>query len=303
MKNILKKGLAVAMALTMALSLPTVSFADAAGEVKDAITADDKTYLALGADLTDEQKNTVLSLLGVNADEIGNYDVLYVTNQDEKNYLSDYISADVIGSKALSSVVVAKKESGHGILVSTKNITYCTTGMYKNALVTAGISDADVIVAGPFPITGTAALVGAMKAYSNITGEKISENSMDTAVDELVTTGELANSLGDSEQAVQLIAYIKQLVIENHLDTEEGIRKVIDEAEKELEVTLTEEEKSEIVRLMDKVNDLDLDVDSLKEQAKQIYDKLEEMDLKNSGLWDKIVNFFTSLFQKITELF
>lgn len=303
MKNILKKGLAVAMALTMALSLPTVSFADAAGEVKDAITADDKTYLALGADLTDEQKNTVLSLLGVNADEIGNYDVLYVTNQDEKNYLSDYISADVIGSKALSSVVVAKKESGHGILVSTKNITYCTTGMYKNALVTAGISDADVIVAGPFPITGTAALVGAMKAYSNITGEKISENSMDTAVDELVTTGELANSLGDSEQAVQLIAYIKQLVIENHLNTEEGIRKVIDEAEKELEVTLTEEEKSEIVRLMDKVNDLDLDVDSLKEQAKQIYDKLEEMDLKNSGLWDKIVNFFTSLFQKITELF
>lgn len=303
MKKITNKGVAVILSLALAFSLPIVSYADAAGEVTEAITADDKTYLALGADLTEEQKNTVLSLLGVKAEELKDYDVLYVTNTDEKNYLSSYISKEVIGTKALSSVVVAKRDSGHGILVSTKNITYCTTGMYRNALVTAGITDADVIVAGPFPITGTAALVGAMKAYSGITGEDISEDAMDTAVDELVTTGKLGDSLGDSEQAVQLIAYIKQLVIENHLDTDEGIRKAINDAEKEMEVTLSDEEKDEILNLMRKVNDLDLNIDSLKEQAKQIYDKLEEMDLKNSSLWDKITNFFSSIFSKLASLF
>ena len=37
--------------------------------------------------------------------------------------------------------------------------------MYKNALVTAGIEDADIIVAGPKNISGTAALVGVFKAY------------------------------------------------------------------------------------------------------------------------------------------
>ena len=37
--------------------------------------------------------------------------------------------------------------------------------MYENALTTAGVTDATVTVAGPFNITGTAALVGAMNAY------------------------------------------------------------------------------------------------------------------------------------------
>ena len=68
----------------------------------------------------------------------------------------------VIGSRALSSVLVEGKKDGNGIRVTTKNITYCTPGMYENALATAGIKDADIVVAGPFKISGTAALVGAI---------------------------------------------------------------------------------------------------------------------------------------------
>ena len=70
--------------------------------------------------------------------------------------------------------------------------------MYCNALVTAGLSDAKVTVVGPFDISGTSALVGAMKAYSVMTGEEISEKTMDTATDELVTTAEVAKNVGGS---------------------------------------------------------------------------------------------------------
>ena len=56
--------------------------------------------------------------------------------------------------------MISLTDKGNGIKVSTYNINYCTAGMYKNALATAGISDANIIVAGPFALSGTAALVG-----------------------------------------------------------------------------------------------------------------------------------------------
>ena len=76
-------------------------------------------------------------------------------------------------------------KKGSGIQISTKNISYCTVGMYKNALATAGLEDAEIIVAGPFPISGTAALIGALQAYSKMTGDEIKEESLDTAMNEL----------------------------------------------------------------------------------------------------------------------
>ena len=42
-----------------------------------------------------------------------------------------------------SSVLVVKREQGNGINITTKNISYCTVGMYKNALITAGIHSAE----------------------------------------------------------------------------------------------------------------------------------------------------------------
>ena len=61
----------------------------------------------------------------------------------------------MIGTRALSSVLIEKKDKGNGIKVTTSNITYCTTGMYQNALATAGVTDADVRVAGPLYPTHT----------------------------------------------------------------------------------------------------------------------------------------------------
>ena len=103
----------------------------------------DKPYLALGADLSPQEQMTVLSLLGLSDINVDDYDIISITNADEHEYLDKYLDASIIGTRALSSVLVVGKEAGNGIHVTTKNISYCTEGMYRNALLTAGIEDAD----------------------------------------------------------------------------------------------------------------------------------------------------------------
>ena len=151
------------------------------------IKASDKPYLALGADLNDSQRATILSIMGIDAANLSNYDVVYVTNAEEHQYLDSYISSSQIGTRSLSSVVIVQRDKGSGLNISTTNINYCTVGMYKNALTTAGVTDADIIVAGPTPISGTAALVGVLKAYQEMTGKEISDSVVDTALNEPVS--------------------------------------------------------------------------------------------------------------------
>ena len=228
----------------------------------------DAPYLALGADLNETEKSTVLSLLEINEADLSHYQVITVTNADEHKYLDSYLDSSVIGTRALSSVLIEKKDKGNGIKVTTNNITYCTTGMYQNALATAGVTDADVHVAGPFNISGTAALVGAMEAYSNMTGETLKAENADAATEELVTTSDLGESIGDKEQAEELVGAVKEAVVSNDLSDPEEIEAVVDDAAKEMDIQLSDEDKQKIVSLMQKISSLDLDVDALKEQAK-----------------------------------
>ncbi len=272
-----------------------------AGEVTEPITKEDKPYLALGANLTAEQQAVVLGLLGINPAELADYDVIYITNEQEHQYLGNYVDASKIGTRSLSSVLIVKREKGHGINITTKNISYCTIGMYKNALITAGITDADIIVAAPTSISGTAALVGAMKAYSDMAGEEVTEESMDTALNELVLTGDLAKKMGDSQKVEELIAYLKQEVLSKGLSDEGEIREVIGKACEEFDITLSEDEVSQLVELLKKIGQLDLDWDSIKNQAEELYNKLSKIDA--GGFFDKVAGFFQSVFDFFKGLF
>ena len=274
-----------------------------AGEVTEPITKEDKPYLALGANLTQQQQATVLSLLGINPAELSEYDVIYITNEEEHQYLGNYVDAQKIGTRALSSVLIVKREKGNGIRITTKNISYCTIGMYKNALITAGITDADILVAGPTPISGTAALVGAMKAYAVMTGEEVTEESMDTALNELVLTGDIADTVGDSEKAEELIAYLKQEVIGHNFESDTEIREVIEDACDQFQIKLSESEIQELINLLKKIDDLDLDLDSIKKQAESLYKKLSELDIDTGGFFEKVKGFFQAIVDFFKGLF
>lgn len=293
----IRRKIAAAFVVAAMAAISTVSaFADASG-----------TYVALGADLSVAQRATVLELLGLTEEELADMDVVQITNEKEREVLGGYLPASVIGSRALSCVKVEKKRSG-GIDVTTKNISYCTEGMYQNALITAGIENADVVVAAPSNISGTAGLVGAMEAYQEITGDEISGENQDAAVNEIVATGELADQLGSTEDAENLMALVKQDVVANELTSEEDILKAIDDAASQIGLTLSDSEKQSILSLMKKIGSLDLDVNALKEQAAGIYDRLKDLgvDMSNldkdsvidaiSGFFAGIINFFKGLF-------
>ena len=301
MGKLYKKLTAAVLAATMIMTLPATGIVAIADAVTEADPKD--VYVSFGADLSTDEKSKVLNLLGITEDDLNDYTVGEITNADEKKYLGDYLDASVIGSRALSSVIVVLGEDGDGIDVETKNISYCTSGMYTNALITAGIENADVIVAGPFEITGTAALVGAMKAYSDLTGEEISEDSMDAAVNELVITSEMAEG-ESSEEIEELMAYVKAEVVKRGLDDVEEISKLIDEGANQLGISITEDEKSAIISLMQKISELDLDIDSMKEQAKDLFNKLEDMGIDKEqakGFFQKIIDAIQSFFNDLFE--
>ena len=80
------------------------------GGMANAVTVkaagEDTPYLALGADLSESEKATVLSLLEVDASQLDQYTIVTVTNAEEHEYLGEYLDASVIGTRSLTSVVV-----------------------------------------------------------------------------------------------------------------------------------------------------------------------------------------------------
>lgn len=285
--------------------------------------ASSKPYLAVGADLSQEQLQTVLSLMGISGSDFTQYNIVYITNAEEHQYLDSYISPSVIGTKSLSSVLVKPAEKGHGITVTAKNINYCSEGMYRNALLTAGIEDADIIVAGPAPISGTAALIGAMKAYADMTNTQVNEQALDASLNELVTTGELEEALDNvsKEEVESMIAFVKAEIAGKELNTKSEIEDAVRQAIKDYgQVELSEEEIKRIIELMVKIKELGLDYNTLLDQASDLYEKFGDkltagdMDLAElakegvkstvreavtkavSGILDGVKSFFNGLF-------
>ena len=255
--------------------------------------------LALGADLSADQRATVLSEMGITEAEAASYETVTITNDMEHQYLDESLGSSVVGSHSLSSVLLIPQESGAGLTVETHNINSCTIAMYRNALLTAGVQDAKVIVAAPMPISGTAALIGAVKAYETYSGTTVSDEAINAATDELVLTGELSDEL-DSEQISDLIAYLKQQIAEKGLDDPGKLTELVNEASDKMDLKLTDEQVSRIVDLLLKLDNLDIDAGKLASQAKELYDKLDAMGIKLDS--EKVGNFVTRMVSSIWDL-
>ncbi len=279
MRKFWKKAVAFMLAGTMVLGIGITSFAS---EVT--ISESDKPYVALGADLSSDQRATVLSLLGMTEADLANCDVVTVTNTQEHEYLDAYIPSSTIGTRALSSVAVWEADKGSGINVTTKNINYCTTGMYSNALATAGVTDANVIVAAPSEISGTAALIGAIEAYSVMTGTTIDPDIIDGAIDEIVTTGQLEDSTGSTEEIEGIIAYLKDELEDIQDLTDDELDEEIRKAADSFGLWLTDDEVAQIRGLLRKLQGLDLDWDAIAQQANSLFDQLEASGFDLGGL-------------------
>ena len=124
---------------------------------------------------------------------------------------------------------------------------------------------------------------------------------MDAANNELVITGEIVESVGDAEKVEELMALVKQKVAEGAVSSRADIESLIDQAAEELEVSLSDEDKDKIAGLMDKIEGLDLNVDAIKEQAQELYNKLDSLDFHFDT--ESVGNFFTRIIDAIVGFF
>lgn len=263
--------------------------------------ADSFKSVTLGADLSNAQKDEMLKYFGITNNEAN---VLEVTSKEEHTYLGKVASEAQLGNKAISCSYVEPTEKG-GLNVTTNNLTWVNDGMIKNALITAGIENANVKASAPFQVSGTAALTGILKGFEKSTaGEKIDENKKEAANEELVTTGDIAEKIGQDD-AANLMNDIKKQVIKEKPETEKEINNIVDKATEEYKTNLTEEDIANIKAVMSKINELDLNYNNLKDQlddvTNQLKDKISSEEAK--GFFAKLEEMFSKFLEGLKSIF
>ena len=246
MKN-LKKLLPLTMAAAMTITaLPTVVYADSTKVV------------TLGADLTEDQRTSMYTYFGTSADQVT---TIEVNNTQERQYLEGIAPEAQIGTKTYSCAYVEPTTSG-GIQVKTANLTYVTSSMIASTLTTSGVENCNVVASAPFAVSGTGALTGIMLAYEKATGTTLNEDQKETASQELVTTTELADSVGQ-DAATDIINDVKEEVISDNITDPDEIQDTISDAAEDAGVTLTDDQIAQITDLMEQISQYDYDVKSL----------------------------------------
>ena len=277
----MKKIVCVVLALCLTASLCT-AFADSQHESRAVI----------GANLTDEQISAIYGVFGVKR---GDVKEMTITNADEREYLEGYVDESLIGTKSISCVYIELLNDGDGLDVTTNNITWCKPEMYVNALATAGITDAKVIVAAPFDVSGTAALTGVYKAYEDITGQKLDENAKLVGTQELAVTSDLANEIG-SYDSTSIVNDLKGMLNETKDMTDSQLRDEIGKIAKEYKTTLTDKQTDQLVSLCRSMEKMDTgELMQRVDEVKNTVKKMAEAKTKAVGFIEKVKNVITSI--------
>ncbi len=255
----------------------------------------------IGADLTADQKASVYKTFGI---EQGAVRELSVTNTEERAYLDGLVDSSVIGTRSISCVYIEVLGAGKGLEVDVSNINWCTKEMYMNALVTAGIDDAKLIVTSPIAgISGTAALTGIYKAYEDITGEPLDEIAKLAGTQELVITAELADEIGNID-AVAIVNELKLILDQTVNMTDAELIAEIKQIAADYDITISDSQINQLVSLCRSLEKLD--TDQLREKVESIKDtlvKLSGAKEKAGEFVESIKNFFQSIGNFFSNLF
>ena len=251
MKKRILSSIVLGLALTLGCVMPAM--------------ADSRRVVTLGADLTQDQQNTMLKYFGVSADSV---DIIYINNNDEREHLGSYVPLEQIGTKTFSCALVAPTNKG-GIQVKTANLSWVTCNMIASTLSTSGVTNCQVVAASPFEVSGTGALTGVIMAYETASDVKLDNNKKELANEELVTTGNLADEVGQSK-ATAVINETKIQVIENNITDINEITNIVNNVSNNYDVTISEDQSEEIASLMQKIAEQEYDITQLKATLERV---------------------------------
>ena len=238
--------------------------------------ADSMKVVTLGADLSDEQKNTMMRYFNVDSSQV---QILTITNQDERDHLSAYVPLEQIGTRTVSCAYVKPTQSG-GIKVRTANLNWVTCNMIATSLSTSGVKNCEVVAACPFEVSGTGALTGIQMAYETATGEQLDSTKKELATEEMVVTGTLADEVGKND-ATTVMNNSKMQVIKDNVQNVDDIYNIVINVAQENNVTLDSDQIDQIVNLLQQIAQQDYNYDDVKAT-------LEQVNQNTSGSSDEI---------------
>ena len=270
--------------------------------------ADSEKVVTLGADLTEAEKAAMMQYFGVSENEVT---IIEVNNQEERAYLEGIATESEIGTRTYSCAYIMPTNNGE-INVRTAHLTWVSTSMIANTLVTAGIDSCDVIAAAPRDVSGTGALTGIIKAYEKVTDEELDAEKTELAMEELYETADLGAEIGQDE-ASAIMNEVKQQVLKDEVTDVGDVEEIVNEVAEYYDVNLTEEQTGKVSALMSDIASQDYDYDSIKGTMEGLQDKLvdsfeniDESFLENSeggGILAAIGDFFAGIFKAIGNFF
>lgn len=265
----------------------------------DAVVGD--KIVTFGANLSDKQKDSLMQEMGVEEKEV---DMVSVSIDEEINYLGSYIPRGKIGSKSYSSGIITIEKSGTGLSIKTNNVNWVTEDMYRNALITAGITDATIYITAPFEVSGTAALTGVFKAYESSSNEKIDEDTKQVANEEIVRTAEIAEKVG-SDLATDLMNRIKEEIANKKITSNEEMAALITQITNEMGIALTPAELDKLVGLFMKMQELDINWDEIQNSIDSAREKVSDFvnSEEGQGFIQNVKDVMIGIIDWITGLF
>ena len=290
--------------------------------VTQTVKADELPVVCLGTSLTDSQRSGTLKTLSEPLNG-SSYQTITITGEDLVKYLNPSGANFTTHSGVWSSAMIEKAGQGNGINVhildyqGSNNITTITADQYKNAALTAGISDANIYVTSAVPIDGSGALAGVYAAY-NKTGENLNQNQVNAAQDEMNTLSKITKENKDKSgysdaQLNNAVAGAKQEMgkIGNNV-SDSQIHDIVNNQINinHLGDVINNNQKQQIINVLIEVRDsgalknhkfkdqADALSKNIKKNAKGIFDKINTPENRNwfEQIWHNITSFFSNLF-------
>lgn len=285
--------------------------------------------------LTADQKSGTLSTLQ-NAAGVNNASQLTVNGATLVKYLNPSGSTFTESSGVWSSALVQKTDNG-GINVKivpyngTNNITTITADQYRNAALTAGVSNANLYITSAVRIDGSGALAGVYAAFAQ-NGENLNNQQINAAQQEVNTLSSITQANKDKDgysdkQLNNAVAGAKQQMASQSNNgqqtlSQNQIGNIVDSQLKQNNLTtiINNNQRQLIINLLVNVqkagslknNDFKAQAgklaDSIQNSAKGLFDKLnkslntEENRNFLQKIWDGIVSFFNGIAQWIQSL-
>ena len=327
MKKLIKwLGLAAA-GLALITAVPQIVRAD------DAWT---QPVATLGSSLTTDQKNGTLSTLQ-NAAGVSNATQLTVNGATLVKYLNPSGSSFTESSGVWSSALVQKTNNG-GINVTivpyngTNNITTITADQYRNAALTAGVSNANLYITSAVKIDGSGALAGVYAAFAQ-NGENLNNQQINAAQQEVNTLSSITQAnkgkdgytdkqlnnagAGAKQQMASQSNNGQQTLSQNQIGNivdsqlkQNNLTTIINNNQRQLIINLlVNVQKAGSLKNTDFKAQAGKLADSIQNSAKGLFDKLNSslntQENRNflQKIWDGIVSFFSGIVQWVRSMF